>query len=916
MDYIIQSYGGGLVLWRILNSMAMICKSAYFYKMSLFVMAIGVIMLATKAISMGRISILMRKWMVPVFLLSFGFWGPKVTVHIVDNVSMTLRNADVKDVPVGMAMIASFCSRLSYNITEMIETSLRTPDMERFSRTGPMFSARLVTEANELTIKDPIIKENVKDFVRQCFALPFVFTNIAPGKKAALQTEDMLGFIQHNPHKSLGMYWRDKNNESTFMYCKDCAVKVREIIPMEIDQGLQSLVIRLFGAKGNEENRTERLKQYMGNAWSAIAKGSHNTAQIVQQELMINSYRGAMQDKREEFGLARDPSLAYLNAERGQIQQDESFIIRAITAGTYIPLLHGFMFAMVLVVFAIGGPFTFMLGGTDIVKFFCKLMVSLALWPPLFAILNCLGYMYLDLSSAVYLMGDGKGLNLLTQTGLSKQAYHAYTAISALLISIPFIAWTIVSRSGHAVTQFATSLAQGTESFSAKVGTEQVDGVTTFDTSTIHSTSIASTQMAQQQLAPNVSTGSTFDDGKLSTTYGPLVNGQLDRQPTFTERQTSMGTSFSENDSLNQQQSFQLQRSKNAGITASRMAAQSTQLAMNDMYSLSDTVGKSLAMNKAYGDSHATQNTENFNKTMDTVRQFAKDNNMSVEAGWNLALHGAVNAGRKGGGAVGEKALNLQKYVGADVSLSATGNSAARNAEIYNKHFKAGDAESILDAANLIVSYSKDEKAIGNDSIAQQKVSQMSHNFNLANQYNSQAQAHFSEADTWQQTINRQRSQGLSSATNKTNEILQDVADQRYGGNVNMAAQESVHDSAILQLAASRNIDRSENTTPGISSNRINQSYQNYSTRIEETPIVSKEIEQNKADLKQDDSDIRNEFEEKKKIAQQKLDQTWMRMGDERNKKIKELNEANQVNQEKSNESTLVRAVVRPINNK
>src|SRR5438477_1892016 len=189
----------------------------------------------------------LRHWFVPVFLVTNILFGLKATVNVKDLVDGNHQFSSIANVPLGLAAIGSLTSTVSKCVTEAIEGAFGSVDgSPKYSSTGLMFGSRLASMAKTIRIKDPIMQENMKEYVHRCFMLPYVFTNIAPGKKAALESEDILAFIEANPHPSLGVYWRDDEGNSSFKKCSQCTVTVKSVIALEVDNGLKSLAGRVF----------------------------------------------------------------------------------------------------------------------------------------------------------------------------------------------------------------------------------------------------------------------------------------------------------------------------------------------------------------------------------------------------------------------------------------------------------------------------------------------------------------------------------------------------------------------------------------------------------------------------------------------------------------------------------------------
>lgn len=857
MDYTVYSYGGAEMLWKVLNSVAMMAGSTYFTKLSTLIIGVGLLTVAARSIPAASLSFMFKKWVVPTFLLMGFFWGPKVTVNLVDHVDTNFKAAEVANVPLGMAFAASLSTRMSHALTEMVEKFVTSSDMERFSQVGPMFAARLMYEARTLTIKDSIMRENLKDFTRQCFAWPYVFTNIFPGKKAALESQDMLGFIETNAHKALGMYWRNPKGDTEFLFCGKCAAKVKEVLPLEIETGFKALAGRLFGTTEDSLSETKRLKQYFGDSWAYLAKGSSDAAQVVQQELMLNAYRAALQDKREEFGLSRNSALTYLNAERGQIQQDESFLVKAALAGTQIPSLHTLLFCIALLFFAIVAPFTFVNGGHHMVLTFAKVMLWLASWPPLFAILNALGHMYLAKASSGQLLGYGEGLSLMTQNGLADIAYHTYTFIMGLQYSVPFVSWALLSSGGgYALSQFSTFLTQSGESFASKAASEMVDGNVSFDSQTLHHRSVANTQLAQQQLSPNINYGSRFDDGKLATLYGPRQEGGIDHRVTFQEHLTQLGTSIAKNDGLSTVMALGSAMSYSAGLSHTKQSGEQAQLGMQKMFSLMEKIGNNESFTETFGDTESANANKALNNVISQVKQFATDNKISEASafsayvGAGLGLKGSSLV--KGGGLFGTILGGLSANAGFDHKTSGS------KMDDFSKRISADQSRNFNENLGTALSFMSDNKASISEGTYHDEMGQIQDSFNKSKFHSEQAAASFQQQKTFNESASISRQTGISSTSNLNDDLIKKVANERYGGDVSQAAREFIKNPDLARTVASQNItDSRSGMLPSSlgSKETIEQDYDVYSQSIEPAP-TEKIVEQKMADLKQAQEEI------------------------------------------------------------
>jgi conjugal transfer mating pair stabilization protein TraG len=869
MDYAVYIYGGGKILWTIFNGISLIFASDNPYFTSVGTLTIGIALLytAVRSVPGGSLPIFFKEWILPTFLLVALFYGPKASVNIIDKVDLNFKYSKVDNIPLGIAAVASLSSTLAEFLTEHIETIFTSSDMERFSRVGPMFGAKLIQAAHTLSIRDPLIRENLKDFTRQCFAWPYVFSNLEPGKKAALETEDMLGFIEANPHPLLGIYWRQPNGQSAFMNCRECATRVREIIPIEVETGFRSLAMKMFDIKGDGEAETRRLKQYFGDAWQYLARGSSDAAHIIQQELMLNSYRGALQDKRDELGLGRNSSeLAHLNADRGIAQQDSSFLVKAALSGSQIPILHTIIFTLALIYFAIMAPMTFLPGGIGLLVTWVKVMAWLATWPILLAILNALGHMFAAQSTASQMMGYGQGLNLMTQNGLADAAYNAYCFVMGLQYSVPFISYALLWSGGYAFSQLSSSFTQSGEAFAGKAGAEVVDGNVSFDAQNLHTRSIANSQIAQQQLGSSFNYGSRFDDGKIAALYG--TEGQLSLQ----EHQTQLGTNVSQNDAVSAMSGLQSQVALQSSLNHTKAAGQQVQMGMNELFSLTKSLADSQEFTETFGESGSASAQKSLSNSMDIAKQFAKDHNISEDKAFNILLGASAEMG---GGAGGQNSGFFGKLA---ASLGGQLQASARDSEGISESIKSGQAKQFADNLSHGLQYVEDNKGSTSNTLSSQKLDQAQQHFNKAENFSEQATASLQESQMWSETASLQRQKGIASGSNLNDSSLAFVADKRFGGDRVAAAAWQTQNPSAYQKDIEGFLDKSQTSMqPSNLSSRADVSQHNTDLRqnIKSTPTNNPGLEdvRQKHNLNQGGYELEATLQARRQETRQTIDQ-------------------------------------------
>lgn len=780
MEFAIYTYGGGEVYWKVFNGIALLFKHENQF-MTLLIklcMTIGVTAAGLGAILRQNGSQFVREWLIPSFMITSLLIFPETQVHIIDEVDLDHKYSKVDHVPVGLAAAVSLTSMISKGMVEAIEDSLGVDESLQYSKVGPMFAAKLVAMSRDVQIKDPIMRENIKDFMRQCFMWPYVFTNISPGRKVALESRDILKFIILNSHPSLGTYWRNPEGSTEFVYCGQCAKRVKEVLDIEKPRGLQLLATSLLEGNdnGDGEQATRRLKRYFGHAWETLAHQTAEAHEVVGQQMLINAYREGLDDKREEFGLNRiNPQLLAYSVARANAQQNNGFLMVAQNIGRLLPSTQAVFLAFICLWFLFIAPLSLLPGGTKRLSGWFNMLLSVQLWPVFSALLNSVSLYYAAKAGAQAVMGVG-GLSILTQNGLADAAYDAWCYTESLQASIPLISYAVISGSGYALTSLFTSPHQAVQSAAARMGAEAVDGNLSFDQQSFHNRSVASNQVAQQQLSPNIGFGSRIDDGKMAITHG--VHGET----TFTENLSSLQNNVSANDNIALTASENSQRSLQAAHSSGTSAMNSAHDTINWMKNFGDSLSKNQGLNAGYGSTKTAQLVKDASESRDQLLQLADESGIGHDKAFEIALRGG--AGFVGGG---------QTW-------------SAREQEFARKSEQTGIGKRFSQAWSSLSQHAVEDKAFVGDQYAKQAAFNLQGAYQKMKQYQDQANAHYTDSVNWSKVATVSQSSGLNLQRHLNDEILSQLATTQFGGNLEAAARWQSTNPAAYQAVAQQNM--------------------------------------------------------------------------------------------------------------
>src|SRR3546814_20858246 len=84
-------------------------------------------------------------------------------VHVTDRVNPSLAPANVANVPLGLALMASFTSQVGDYLTRSAELVFGLPDDLNYSKNGMIYGARLMEATRSFRISDPEFAANIDE---------------------------------------------------------------------------------------------------------------------------------------------------------------------------------------------------------------------------------------------------------------------------------------------------------------------------------------------------------------------------------------------------------------------------------------------------------------------------------------------------------------------------------------------------------------------------------------------------------------------------------------------------------------------------------------------------------------------------------------------------------------------------------
>ncbi|MBK6742656.1 MAG: conjugal transfer protein TraG N-terminal domain-containing protein [Hydrogenophilales bacterium] len=494
------------------------------------------------------------QWLIAVFLINGVLLVPKTTVQIIDK---TAAQAPVlvDNVPWGIGSLASIVTSTGSGLTELFETAFQTlpavltgngmvtlPGSLTYERTGMMFGATLIQEASKTRFKDPVYETDLVNFIANCTIYDIsqglidanAFNNSRDLWPLLANTNQARFTTLHGTGGSVDSYScpvayaaldaslaTQVTNQIANM-----AVFVNPALKARIGQNVDAAMVNA----ASSELDTQLVAAYNR---SALGGAAATTAQLIRQNGLINAVNGAGMIFSQR---TNDPSALMLGMAQAQTTaaHNAQKIVGGKIAESALPLLHNGITAIVYTAFPLVILIALLMGGMGairVLKMYGLSMVWLAMWPPLYAVVNYLHSTKAAKATAMAGYANGiQGLTLTTAPTIYDTTMSELAITSWLLISVPVIASAIVfgmDKLANAGIGFMTAM--GT---SASFGSRQAGDYA------------GNLSLDKIDLAPNYTSAfMSQDTNALGTRSQDILNGDLRYRANLGQSAVSLGTS-------------------------------------------------------------------------------------------------------------------------------------------------------------------------------------------------------------------------------------------------------------------------------------------------------------------------------------------------------------------------------------
>jgi conjugal transfer mating pair stabilization protein TraG len=612
-------------------------------------------------------------WFLGATLIYSCLMVPRLDVHVTDRLNPSLAPANVSNVPLGLALMASFTSQVGDYLTGSAEVVFGLPGDLNYSKNGMIYGTRLYDATRSLRISDPEFAANLDEHFRQC-----VFYDVLLGRysmKELAETSDIWATIAPGSQaRAQRFLTRDPSSgqvTSSIVTCREAYSALNGQWAGLID-GMGTVFGRQLYPNQTAALAKAKLFADLPIAYQYLAGVSANATDIFKQTLTINAMSQAMHSMSGSSGAGNVDVYAQTRAD---IQTERTYGSIASNAMKWVPLLNVVLTVLFYALFPVLFPLFLMpKTGPLALKGYVTGFFYLAAWGPLFVILH----MMLMVKGAADMgaVAGGSGLSLASFTGMADVNNDIGVLAGYLIATVPFLAGG-VAKGAMAISHHATSYLNPSQNAAEEAAREASTGNVALGNTSFENSSVLTRQFAQGTIAPSFTYGAGqtrifSDTGSMTTSFAEASYDQLPSSSyPFTP---SLGQEFTS------RLSTMASQARSNSETYANIATESTTSAVTKFRELRDQVSRGSAFETATGksssDSIQTAFSEVDQASTNLQRQFGLSRRAAddISTAWFLGGEAGVKAGGEAGllsGSIGARGGGTRTWTDSDIGIAS-----------------------------------------------------------------------------------------------------------------------------------------------------------------------------------------------------------------------------------------------------
>lgn len=787
MNLIIYTYGHIDAMYYILNGIAMILGSGLgrilIEGVSLTVIAFYGIKAVYAGERGGKQHIVKALGMILVINILL---IPKTSMLLHDNV--TKQKDKVDNLPLGFAVPIGIMERLGDIMTASFEQGFTPVGSSNYRNYGMVFGARLISEARNFRIKTPEFAQNMDHFIRRC-----VVMDASMGIKYTInelfESSDVWRLVKESASPLRRVEMR-RGGSIELLTCKQAVTNIIEpAFTPEINKVIERYNKTEFARAGSLVGMlaprgtavaSSFFKKNLETAFGEYLGSNISGETALRQYMMMN----AMSDYARTYGFARSSMM-----------QESNWKIAGDLASVYLPMLLSIIKGLVYASFIFMVPLMIMSGGMTRYLSYLSIIASLQLWPALNAILN----MFIDLYSGAQIQDlAGGALSFTSYSKVGDLSDKIVAVASGLQMSVPFLAYSIVQGGMNGIMHITGNITGAASSAAQGGAQEVVTGNKSFDNYSAGNVQVASQQGFKTDWNSSYKSGAHDVQEKDGMIERALPNKEVINMmgPGITESSGLSRTSFDTQESNQLQEAYNENMAYREGVEMRKTEAEKVLDTQLKQYA--DEVSK----NSAVSDSNAWEtlgtSQEGIREAIDHTKNigdnfdYAHTQTNLYKSGVDIGGGAEVNTGnllektntkgtsgksKKGGKGKDEPVLKVGARINANIGTDF--NATSFNTQGINEHTNDSKSNTWNEDKNYLLQAASNEEFNKGMGISKDLTDNISATREKIAGFDKDISKSLAEEKRLEDGISRSRSMGITTSTEITREIRDELLDIR-----------------------------------------------------------------------------------------------------------------------------------------
>jgi len=727
MSYEIFTYGGGEILRDLFNGIAAVVGTSSYGTLLKLMGVFGLSWALLETAFHQRFSINIR-WFITFFLVMNLILIPKTSVMIIDRVKGSTPYA-IENVPMGLAFFASVASRIGDSLTTLTESVFTLPTDFQYHEAGTLMAGSIIRTASQFRITDAAFAADIKSFMQQC-----VHYDVLLGKYTLdelLMTHDIWALVLDNPSPARAFIY-----QNTIKTCIDGGTLLHNAWEAEIERALPLYGLRFFESARNKEEAKNELLRYLPLSYHYMAGLSDSAAKLMQQNMLINAFEEGMLGQAATVGAgAAVQNYAQIRAMQ---QQRSAYQITGEMAAHWLPIMRNVFEAILYGSFLVLFPLMLLSVGIGILKGYLLSLFWLQTWAPLYAILNrVMTFFAQSKTLSASLTHQDHALSIATLPGIEQVNADMSVVAGYMAMSIPFLAYYLVTKGAAGFSQLATHLGGVTQSAVMHGAEEATSGNYSVGNVSLYNWNADNT--SAHHFNDNLSYQSGMTSMQSQT--GAMIHYTPDNTSVIETGHSisNIPTSIHFAESLRATYSELSEKSTQAALSQGEQLAKTQTGLYRDLYDYSQHYGKSLSHDNTLGHSESTSQSETLNHYESLVNTFAERHGLSTSQAFSVLGSASAGVGGNWFGVAASGRMELQ------------GISDARQQEVFDAAEDFIQQSSFSAVTESAVKVSQDSHLRTGNDAGERLSANINSAFDVANSLRSDMHTSLQQADSYRE---------------------------------------------------------------------------------------------------------------------------------------------------------------------